>query len=141
MSRASTAWGCSRSARSPATSATLRTAIDVLRDSPARLELARALTALGGREPLREALELAERCGATALAARARGALVATGARPRRARLTDLTAAQERVARLAADGLGNRQIAETLWVTEKTVEGHLGAAYRKLGHRLAEPAR
>ena len=59
--------------------------------------------------------------------------LVATGARPRRARLTDLTAAQERVARLAAGGLGNREIAETLWVTEKTVEGHLGAAYRKLG--------
>ena len=44
---------------------------------------ARALTALGGREALREALELAERCGATALAARARDALVATGARPR----------------------------------------------------------
>ena len=33
------------------------------------------------------------------------------------------------------------QIAEALWVTEKTVEGHLGAAYRKLGHRLAQPAR
>ena len=82
---------------------------------------------------MREALELADRCGATALAARARDDLVATGARPRRARLTDLTAAQERVARLAAGGLGNRQIAETLWVTEKTVEGHLGAAYRKLG--------
>jgi DNA-binding CsgD family transcriptional regulator len=113
--------------------ATLRRAVDVLRDSPARLELARALTALGGRDALREALDIAERCGATALAARAREALVATGARPRRARLTDLTAAQERVARLAADGLGNRQIAEALWVTEKTVEGHLGAAYRKLG--------
>jgi DNA-binding NarL/FixJ family response regulator len=44
-----------------------------------------------------------------------------------------LTAAQLRVARLAADGLGNREIAETLFVTEKTVEGHLAQAYRKLG--------
>ena len=47
---------------------TLRAAVDVLAASPARLEHARALTALGGREPLRHALELAERCGATALA-------------------------------------------------------------------------
>ena len=66
----------------------------------------------------------------------ARDALVKTGAKPRRAALTGaaaLTAAQERVARLAAGGLGNRDIAELLFVTEKTVEGHLGAAYRKLG--------
>ena len=102
----------------------------------APLERAHALVALGGREPLREALDLAERCGATALATRARDALVATGARPRRAQLTGaaaLTAAQRRVAQLAADGLGNRAIAERLFLTEKTVEGHLGAAYRKLG--------
>jgi DNA-binding NarL/FixJ family response regulator len=46
-----------------------------------------------------------------------------------------LTAAQLRVARLAADGLGNREIAEALFLTEKTVEGHLGQAYRKLGIR------
>jgi DNA-binding CsgD family transcriptional regulator len=88
------------------------------------------------RDSLRAALELAERCGATALATRARDALVKTGAKPRRAALTGaaaLTAAQERVARLAAGGLGNRDIAELLFVTEKTVEGHLGAAYRKLG--------
>ena len=67
---------------------------------------------------------------------RPEGLLVATGARPRRAQLTGaaaLTAAQERVARLAAGGLGNRAIAERLFVTEKTVEGHLAAAYRKLG--------
>ena len=57
-------------------------------------------------------------------------------ARPRRAQLTGaaaLTAAQLRVGRLAASGLGNREIAETLFLTEKTVEGHLSAAYRKLG--------
>jgi DNA-binding CsgD family transcriptional regulator len=116
--------------------ATLREAVNVLAPSPARLEHARALTALGDRDSLRAALELAERCGATALAAEARDRLVASGARPRRAALTGaaaLTAAQGRVAGLAASGLGNRAIAERLFVTEKTVEGHLGAAYRKLG--------
>jgi DNA-binding CsgD family transcriptional regulator len=116
--------------------ATLSRAADVLAASPARLEYAHALAARGDRESLRGALELAERCGATALATRARDALVKTGAKPRRAALTGaaaLTAAQERVARLAAGGLGNRDIAERLFVTEKTIEGHLGAAYRKLG--------
>ena len=122
---------------------TLRAAVEVLASAPARLEHARALVALGAalgeddaRGPLRAALELAERCGATVLAAQARDLLVATGARPRRAQLTGaaaLTATQERVARLAAEGLGNRAIAERQFVTEKTVEGHLAAAYRKLG--------
>jgi len=37
------------------------------------------------------------------------------------------------VARLAADGLPNRDIAQALSVTTKTVEIHLGATYRKLG--------
>jgi DNA-binding CsgD family transcriptional regulator len=118
----------------------LEQAVEVLATSPARLEHARALTDLGvatrGREPLREALDLAARLGATALAERAQAALVATGAKPRRPVLTGpdaLTAAQLRVARLAADGRGNREIAEALFLTEKTVEGHLGQAYRKLG--------
>jgi DNA-binding NarL/FixJ family response regulator len=120
--------------------ATLHTAVATLQASPARLEHARALAALGtathDREPLREALELAERCGASALATQARDALVATGAKPRRAQRTGaaaLTAAQLGVARLAAEGGSNRAIAETLFLSEKTVEGHLGAAYRKLG--------
>ncbi len=43
-----------------------------------------------------------------------------------------LTAAQQQVARLAADGRTNRQIAEELFVTIKTVETHLAAVYRKL---------
>ncbi len=112
----------------------LRAAVTVLEHAP--LERAHALVALGGREPLREALDLAERCGATALADTARDALVATGARPRRAQLTGaaaLTPAQRRIAQLAAEGLGNRAIAERLFLTEKTVEGHLSAVYRKLG--------
>jgi DNA-binding CsgD family transcriptional regulator len=117
----------------------LEHAVTVLAPSPARLEHVRALTDLGiatqGREPLREALDIAARLGATAAAERAQAALIATGAKPRRRVLTGpeaLTAAQLRVARLAADGRSNREIAESLFLTEKTVEGHLGQAYRKL---------
>lgn len=36
---------------------------------------------------------------------------------------------------MAAEGLGNREIAEALYVTPKTVEVHLSSAYRKLGVR------
>jgi DNA-binding CsgD family transcriptional regulator len=124
----------------------LREAVAVLRASPARLEHARALTDLGAalrrkgqrsdaREPLRAGLDLAQRCGATALAHLAHGELVATGARPRRLVLSGvdaLTASERRVAEMAAEGLTNRQIAQALFVAEKTVQGHLGHAYRKL---------
>ena len=112
-----------------------------------RLELARALAALGGllrrtrhpteaREPLREALELAESCACPPLVEQVRSELYATGARPRTAALhgvTSLTASELRVARLAADGGTNREIAQALFVTPKTVEVHLSNAYRKLG--------
>jgi DNA-binding CsgD family transcriptional regulator len=124
----------------------LQEAVAALETSPARLEHARALTDLGAalrrsghradaREPLRLGLDLASRCGATALMERAHAELVAAGARPRRALLSGvqaLTASELRVCRMAATGLNNRQIAEALFVTEKTVEGHLGNAYRKL---------
>jgi len=43
-----------------------------------------------------------------------------------------LTASERRVADLAADGQSNRDIAQTLYVTPKTVEVHLRNAYRKL---------
>jgi DNA-binding CsgD family transcriptional regulator len=53
-----------------------------------------------------------------------------------------LTPAERRVAELAAAGRSNREIAEQLFVTQKTVEGHLRGAYDKLGirsrHALAE---
>ena len=61
--------------------------------------------------------------------------LHATGARPRTVALRgagSLTASERRVADLAADGLSNRDIAQTLYVTPKTVEVHLSNAYRKL---------
>jgi DNA-binding CsgD family transcriptional regulator/predicted negative regulator of RcsB-dependent stress response len=118
----------------------------LLRASGARLELARTLVELGAglrragrrpaaREPLREGLELAMGCGARALARRAHEELVAAGARPRRDPAESrgaLTASELRVARKAADGMTNREIAQALFLTEKTIEVHLTRAYRKL---------
>ena len=126
----------------------LEEAIERLRRTPARLELARALGALGAlhslrrpteaREPLRQALELAEACGCRPLADAVRSELYATGARPRTTALggvESLTARELRVATLARDGQTNREIAQALFVTPKTVEVHLSSAYRKLDIR------
>ena len=119
----------------------------VLAGTAARIEHARALVELGAalrranhrtaaREPLREGLDLASRAAATALARQAVEELAAAGARPRSVRRTGLEAlspSERRVARLAAEGLSNRDIAQALFVTTKTVEVHLSGAYRKLG--------
>jgi DNA-binding CsgD family transcriptional regulator len=124
----------------------LREAASVLEHSGARLEHARALVELGAalrrashrrdaRPVLREALHLAHRCRAPALAERARHELLATGARPRRPALTGrdaLTPTEARVARMAAEGQSTPAIAQALFVTPKTVETHLGHAYLKL---------
>jgi DNA-binding CsgD family transcriptional regulator len=72
------------------------------------------------------------------LARRAREELNAAGARPRRSALSGpgaLTPAEHRVAELAARGLGNRAIAERLYVTPRTVETHLTHAFAKLDIR------
>ena len=125
----------------------LRDSVTVLDRSPALLERAHSLAELGAalrrsdqraaaREPLARALELAARCGARPLAARARDELKATGARPRRPWRTGveaLTPSELRVARLAAGGGSNREIAGQLYVTVKAIEGHLAHAYAKLG--------
>ena len=127
--------------------ATLDEAVAVLEPTPCRLESAHAHVDLGAaraaagdvagsQEALRAGLDLADACDARPLADRAREALVATGARPRRARTTGaaaLTPSELRVARMAADGAANREIAEALFVTVKAVKWHLGNAYRKLG--------
>ena len=128
--------------------ALVREARVVLEGSPSRLELIRALADEGAllraagsrreaREPLRRALDLVHDCpGAVATRERAYAELVAVGGRPRRAALSgngSLTPTEQRVAKLAAAGLGNRAIAERLFVSAKTVEFHLSAAYRKLG--------
>jgi DNA-binding CsgD family transcriptional regulator len=124
----------------------LREAAELAAASSARLEHARALVELGAalrranqrtaaREPLRTGLDLAYRCGATRLAQQARAELLAAGARPRRGVLTGLealTASERRVAELAATGMSNPEIAQALFVTLNTVEGHLRHAYQKL---------
>jgi DNA-binding CsgD family transcriptional regulator len=124
----------------------LREAVEVLAGSEARLEHARALVDLGAalrranqraeaRERLREGVDLARRVGALGLAGRANEEIAATGARPRKVFQTGLdalTASERRVAQLAAEGLSNKEVAQTLFVTIKTVEVHLSSAYRKL---------
>jgi DNA-binding CsgD family transcriptional regulator len=124
----------------------LREAVEVLAGSDARLEHARALVDLGAalrranrrteaRERLREGVDLALRMGAFGLAERANEEIAATGARPRRVLRTGLdalTASERRVAQLAADGMTNKEIAQALYITMKTVEVHLSHAYRKL---------
>ena len=72
------------------------------------------------------------------LARQAETDLRATGAKPRRVRLTGidaLTASELRIAELAAGGLTNREIAQALYVTARTVEGHLTNVFRKLDIR------
>jgi DNA-binding CsgD family transcriptional regulator len=140
----------------------LREAVEVLKDSSAKLEHAKARTELGAalrrsnrrteaREQLRRAVELATMCGAAPLAARAEIELLATGARPRRIALSgvdSLTPSERRVAQMAAEGHTNREVAQALFVSPRTVEIHLSSVYRKLEIRsrsqlpvaLAEPA-
>lgn len=127
----------------------LQEAAEILEGSTARLEYARALASLGtalrlarrpteAREPLSQALEIATGAGATPLADRVRAELAAAGLRPRAMALSGvgaLTASERRVADMAAEGQTNKDIAQALYVTPKTVEVHLSATYRKLGIR------
>ena len=113
----------------------------------APLERARALLAFGSRlhracrrvearERLREALADFERLGAEPWAERARAELRASGAVRRPAAASDeLTAQEARVAIGVARGLTNREVAEDLFLSPKTVEFHLGRVFRKLGIR------
>jgi DNA-binding CsgD family transcriptional regulator len=121
-------------------------AVAQLGRSPARLEHARALGDLGAavrrtgkrqeaQKLLRQALDLADRCGGKPVAEQARAELLVTGARPRRTRISGvdaLTASERRVAQLAAEGLTNRQIAQALFISMHTVSTHLGHVYSKL---------
>jgi DNA-binding CsgD family transcriptional regulator len=125
----------------------LEEAIDVLRGAPARLELAKSLAALGvlrkragrpdyAREPLTRAHELAEVCGAERLMMRIRTEMLAVGVEPASAvarGVTALTETERRVAALAAAGRAEREIAQELFVTPRTIEVKLGSALRKLG--------
>jgi class 3 adenylate cyclase/DNA-binding CsgD family transcriptional regulator len=124
----------------------LRESVETLEGSQWRLEYAKSLVELGAalrrgnkradaRDYLRTGLELAHKLGAAALEERAQTELAATGARPRRLMLSgleSLTPSERRVAELAAENLTNKDIAQALFVTPKTVEVHLSSVYRKL---------
>ncbi len=127
----------------------LREAVASLAASQGALELARARIDLGAalvragqrddaRVLLRDGQEGAAAAGAAPLVERAHRELLATGARPRRtaaAGRDGLTPSELRVTEMAASGQTNREIAQALFVTEKTVETHLGRAFMKLGVR------
>src|SRR5262245_4291900 len=84
------------------------------------------------RTHLSAAIEVARQCGSVALAALAHDELVAAGAPPRRDPIESrsmLSTRELRVCDLAAEGLTNRQIAQALVLTEKTIEVHLTRAY------------
>ncbi|WP_369217549.1 helix-turn-helix transcriptional regulator [Streptomyces flavofungini] len=133
----------------PGAVAPLREAVTLLGSSPARgyearasLMLGRALMADGqarqAREHLRAAVALARRCGCVALARQARQDLLAAGGRMREitsSALDMLTGTERTVAGLVASGAGNREVAQSLFVTVRTVELHLTSVYRKLGVR------
>lgn len=121
-------------------------AVEVLSGSPAWLEEARAQRRLGAallrtedvrgaRKHLRRAMDLATLCGSRPIAESARALAVTAGGRvgqPLRSPVDLLTGSEQRVATMAAVGASNREIAEALFVTLRTVETHLTNAYRKL---------
>ena len=125
----------------------LQEAAEIYERIGAPIDLARTLLDIGSllrrrrqpavaRDPLRRALDITRACGAHPLAERAEHELRATGARPRRDRITGrdaLTASERRIAQLAIDGMTNGQIAQALFITRKTVGTHLEHTYRKLG--------
>jgi DNA-binding CsgD family transcriptional regulator len=127
--------------------ATLRESLAVLEPSSAKLERARTLVELGSalaraderaesRELLRRGLELAVRTGSQPLVDRAHAELGATGERPRPLVLSgaeSLTPSERQVAEMAAENMTDKDIAQALFVTTKTVEEHLRNVYRKLG--------
>jgi len=126
---------------------TLREAAGMFESTGLPHELARTLVRLGAalrrrgdrseaRSVLEKGLELAHASGAGGIRAAAHDELAASGARPRSDVLTGvgaLTASEMRTAKLAAQGLSNKEIAERLFVTVRTVETHLTHSYDKLG--------
>ncbi len=125
----------------------LQDALRVLESSSADLERAHCHVALGmlwrrtgqrsrALESLRAGADIAQRLGAGVVAQRAREGLLVLGSRPRRLAFTGadaLTASERRAAQLAAAGRTNREIAQELYLSVKTVESHLGRGFRKLG--------
>ncbi|HEY7421699.1 MAG TPA: AAA family ATPase [Gaiellaceae bacterium] len=120
-------------------------------------DLARSLLALGAiqrrrkergaaRETLTRALTIFEELGAVLWAEKARSELARVGGRA--AIGAELTPTERRIAELVATGKTNKEVAAQLFVTPRTVEGHLTRIYAKLGvrsraglaHRMSVPA-
>ncbi len=110
-----------------------------------RFDRARSLLGLGraqrrlrkwgeARRSLEQAAAEFDDLGSPGWAQQTRSERARVGARPPRATGV-LTAAERRVVGLAADGLSNKEIARSLFVTVRTVEVHLKHAYTKLGIR------
>jgi RNA polymerase sigma factor (sigma-70 family) len=154
MAQASgTDWALGLEARSRALLSRGKIAEDLYREALARLartrvrsDLARAHLLYGewlrrerrrlnAREHLRTAHELFRGFGMEAFAERARLELEATGERARKRTaetLDELTPQERQIARLAAEGHTNREIAVRLFISASTVEYHLRKAFRKL---------
>ena len=125
----------------------LRESVATLSGSEGALEHAKSLIELGAAllgsgaereacDVLREGMDRAHHCGSNFAVDRALAELNAAGARPRRPALRGaqaLSPKELQTTRLAAEGLGNREIAEAMFLTRRTVEMHLTSAYRKLG--------
>jgi DNA-binding CsgD family transcriptional regulator len=95
--------------------------------------LRRAMRKRDARTVLDEALADFDRLGATLYADRTREELGRIGGTT--AAAEELTAAEQKVAQLVAQGLTNKEVAAALFVTPKTIEFHLGNVFRKLGVR------
>jgi DNA-binding CsgD family transcriptional regulator len=126
----------------------LERALEAHERLPMPLERARTLLALGrvlrrqrkrlaAKAALDEALTLFRAAGSARWVEQAETEGAALGLRP--GSPYELTPSEERVARLAASGLTNREVAAALIVSRKTVEAHLARVYQKLGiHSRAE---
>jgi DNA-binding CsgD family transcriptional regulator len=124
----------------------LERAVDILEPSPFRWLAARAQLELGAalrregqrvraRDHLRLALNYAERHRVQHFSERARDELRLAGAKPRKLVLTGvdaLTPGELRIALLAAEGRSNKEIAQHLFLTVKTIEATLVRTFRKL---------
>ena len=124
-----------------------REAIERLGRIRMRAELARAHLLYGewlrrenrridAREQLRAAYQMLTAMGMDGFAERARRELLATGETVRKRTvetLTDLTAQEAQIAKLARDGRTNQEIAAHLFISPRTVEWHLGNVFTKLG--------
>jgi DNA-binding CsgD family transcriptional regulator len=98
-----------------------------------RLRRARAIAEARGH--LTDALATFERLRAKPWVRRADSEVRATGHAPREAGngVASLTPREREIARLAAAGLSNKQIAERLFLTHRTVAAHLYQVFPKLG--------